>query len=183
MNGVNVVTVAGHQLSWKDALRPVFAAHNYHLITFSDMARDIATAWGKDRNNNQDKIDVGISFKEMFGDDILVRLAILKSAETGYTKLVLFGPRRPKEAVGNVIFVTLNPDDSARDYEMRRRRAEARALLDSSRSGDVESFQSREEQEHALLEEIRNFATITLQNDSTMEAFLVQAERMIAVLD
>lgn len=179
MAQAEVITVVGHQLSGKDALRPLFERHGYHLVTFSDMVRDITTTVGKDRDNTQDKIDVGIDFKKLFGDDILVKLAVLLAVEKRQNKLVLFGPRVKGEAVGKVVAVSVDPNSYLRDYRIRFERAMYRAIYDPGRRADVKAFKNRERQEYGRLSEIMESADITLVNNATISEFLEQAERMI----
>lgn len=176
-----VITVSGNQLSGKDALRPLFAKYGYHLVTYSDMVRNIATVYGMDRNGTQDKIDAGIRFKEMFGKDILAQIGIVLAVEQGHRKLAFFGPRVVEEVVpGKLIVVVVDPDDKEKDRVIRLERATRRAAKDPSRAGDIDAFFSREEQEYERLQAISRLpGAIVITNDKSEADFLSKTERVL----
>lgn len=173
MASAKVYTVAGHQGSGKDALAPLFTAHGYQRVTLSDIVRDIVSALGRDRNDAQTKINVGLFMKAFMGSDVLVKLGIAEAVMQGKNQLVMFGPRLPAEVKGALIGVIA-------DREIRKARIIARAQQDPSRAGDVADFERREEQEQADIEGILTRPNcIRIVNESQIEDFYSLAEKVI----
>lgn len=154
MKDVSLAMVAGQQGSGKDSLQPVFDQLGYSGASMSQAVQDVATAWGYERTDTDDKITVGKKLKSILGQGILVPITAARMAAKGNKNIVMFGPRVIEEAeavleLGGILVGIATAEDYETDRKIRKERIKRRADIDPTRARDEAKFDDRERMEAA----------------------------------
>lgn len=191
IKNMEIVMVAGHQGSGKGEVVKAMEAAGYHVLSMSQIVREVVAAWGLRNTETIDKIVGGQLFKEYFGPGILVFLGLQYAASQGMSKVVIDGPRVMEEPqavrdLGGVVVGIVNDPDYLKDVDIRRQRIEQRALVDKNRAQDVVNFNKREDSEagrvKGILESVAPSHLIINGPETTLEQLHLQVQEMVESL-
>lgn len=186
-----VVMVAGHQGSGKGEVIKVFEENGYHVLSMSQIVREVVAAWGLRSTETMDKIIGGQVFKEYFGPAILVQLGLQQAVRERHTKVVIDGPRILEEAAtvqalgGTLIALTTHPQYE-QDAKVRRQRIVSRAQIEPARVGDIKNFDNREASEGKRVDSIIQLVPPELRlvngPNTTLDELKTQVQELIGTI-
>lgn len=181
------VMIAGMQGSGKDSLAPILSQLGYQFAPMSDLVKMLCYSERYNQNNTQSKIDMGNALRKVFGEGILVELAIRHLArQPNVKRMAILGPRTMGEVEAalnmNSKLIGIVADlDPEKDRQIRFARIVQRAETDSSRRGDIDAFPTREEIEKAKISQIlRDPRCSLIVNGSSLDNLYENALSLIS---